>query len=499
MNKIQEFWYKLSIRTKLMMFFSVIIVCISLLNLYISSNAFKYMDIYAEELKKTSGIYNLENLIYVCRSSFENNLANPEDETLKTFTDSIPEVWSGWNAVLEYSSGNQDALFEISAIRYGFIAYIETTQSVLIYREQSEEQFVKYLLKSRRIGSYIDTYLKELIRIHLGEGSRIHAIQLKRVNTIRLVSFLGVGLIAILLLFFGTLFSESVSRPIRLLASRSSKMAEGELSVEKISIPYKDEIGVLTNSFNRMSRKIHEMVQILEDKVEIEKRLREDEVKIAEMNHSLHEAQFLSLQSQINPHFLFNTLNTISRTSMFEKAPETVKLIESLSNVFRYTLNKHSLIVSLAEEVRILEEYMYIQQSRYGERLKFITEFSFPLEDVKIPIFTLQPLVENAIQHGIEAMEEGGTITLKVVSEDGKIIITLKDTGKGIPGDILEEMMNTEKSPGSMESAGIGISNVKRRLNLAFENMEIFEIISKAGEGTTITIIIPENKTCIEY
>lgn len=125
--------------------------------------------------------------------------------------------------------------------------------------------------------------------------------------------------------------------------------------------------------------------------------MREDELKIAEMNRSLKEAQFLSLQSQISPHFLFNTLNTISRTSMFEKAPNTVKLIESLSNIFRYTLNRQNRIVTLSEEINILNEYMHIQQIRYGARLSFKVLCDLDLPSINIPIFTLQPLIGNAI------------------------------------------------------------------------------------------------------
>ncbi len=499
MNKVQKIWYRLSIRTKLMMFFSIIIICISFLDLYTLSNAFRYMDIYAEDLKKTSGVHDLENIILECSSAFENYLSTRDHDLLKRYNDSIPKIWAAWNEVWDTSSGNQEAVFQISAIRYGFIAYTETVRIVLDSMNSSDEDFVKSLLKSRRITGYIDTYLKELIKVRLGEGSRLHALHVERVIAIRMISFVGVGLITILMLFFGILFSESISRPIRILASKSSRMARGELAIEEITIPYEDETGVLIRSFNLMSRNIHEMVKSLEDKVAIEKMLREDEVKIAEMNQSLKEARFLSLQSQISPHFLFNTLNTISRTSMFEKASETVKLIESLSNVFRYTLNEQGKIVSLADEVRILEEYMHIQKSRYGERIRFITEFTFPLEDVKIPIFTLQPLVENAIKHGIEPIEDGGNITLKGELINGEIMLTLTDTGVGIPPGILNDLLRLGKAQAARETAGIGISNVRRRLNLAFDDRETFIIKSKQGEGTTIIITIPENTICIEY
>ena len=387
----------------------------------------------------------------------------------------------------------------MSALRYAFLAYTDVIISVLTARGTSEDEFVFQLLKARRIVGYMDNYLKSLVKIRLSEGSRLHSIQVEKVRTIRIISFLGVGAIVILLLFFAILFSESVTRPLRHLAFRSSRMAEGELASDEIPVPYRDEIGVLTRSFNLMNRNIHEMVKSLEDKVEIERRLREDEVQLAEMNRSLQEAQFLSLQSQISPHFLFNTLNIISRTSLFEKAPQTVELIECLSSVFRYILNEQNRIVSLAEEIEILEKYMHIQKSRYDGRVIFETDFSVPLSDISVPIFTLQPLVENAIKYGIEPREEGGRITLTVSSVEGRYVISLEDTGIGMSGEMLGKLMNRDGTPNTRDSAGIGIKNVRNRLALAFGGRETFEITSKPGEGTRIVITIPENEPCIEY
>ncbi|MCK5673777.1 MAG: histidine kinase, partial [Spirochaetales bacterium] len=219
--------------------------------------------------------------------------------------------------------------------------------------------------------------------------------------------------------------------------------------------------------------------------------LREDELKISEMNQSLKEAQFLSLQSQINPHFLFNTLNTISRTSMFEKAPETVKLIESLSNIFRYTLNKQSHIVSLADEIDILNEYMHIQNVRYGDRLKFNTYINTDISKIKLPFFTLQPLLENAIKYGIEPKEEGGVISLTITSKANTVIIVIQDNGQGIPEKILRQLLSENDILLTSDSTGIGIVNVRRRLNLAFNNKSNFIIDSSLNTGTMITIKLP--------
>jgi len=474
-----------------MLFFSLIIACISLLNLYTLFNAFNYLKIYEQDLIKNTVIHNLQTSIIENNSNFENYIMYSDENALNQFNDKVPEIWSNWKLVQETSNTNSDAYFQIYAIRYALLAYMESIDKTQKSMDKDENSFINNLLKTRRINGYIDNYLKELVHIRLEEGSQLYSLQIGKVIKIRMVSFIGIIFISILFMIFGTYFSESVTKPIRELADRSLKMAEGEFTGNLFNVPYRDEIGVLTTSFNKMRTNIHEMVQSLEDKVEIEKRLREDELKIADMNQSLKEAQFLSLQSQISPHFLFNTLNTIARTSMFEKAPNTVKLIESLSNIFRYTLNRQNRIVTLSEEIDILNEYMHIQKIRYGDRLTFRIDCDLDSSEIQIPIFTIQPLIENALKYGIEPREEGGEILFKAERIENKVRLTISDTGAGIPVEEIERIFFNDDRILSDQSTGIGITNVRRRLSLAFQEKESFDIRSIPGEGTTVIITIP--------
>ncbi len=491
MNTLKETWYKLSIKRKIMIFFSLIIICISFLNLYTLSNAFKYLKIYEQDLIKNTVIHSLQTSLIDNNAAFENFIMYSDKSKLELFNDQIPEIWSKWNTVKETSNTNQEASFQIYAIRYAFIAYTKSITKTLDSMYKSEDSFISNLLKTRRINSYIEGYLKDLVSVRLEEGSQLYSVQIKKVIKIRVISFLGIIFIGILFLFFGTFFSESVTKPIRELASRSLKMAEGDLAISEYTVPYKDELGILTNSFNKMNKNIHAMINSLQGKVEIERKLREDELKISEMNQSLKEAQFLSLQSQINPHFLFNTLNTISRTSMFEKAPETVSLIESLANIFRYTLNKQSSIVALSEELDILKEYTHIQKVRYGDRVNFIISLETDISNITLPVFTLQPLVENAIKYGIEPKEEGGTVSLSIRSENDRIVIRIKDDGNGMSKKKLSDILTESENIGTEQSAGIGIANVMRRLKIAFKGKALFSIKSNEEEGTSIMIILP--------
>ncbi len=151
MRTIKTIWYKFSIKRKLMIFFSLIIVCISFLNLYTLSNAFKYLKIYEQDLIKNTTIHNLQTSIIENNADFENYIMYSGDSALNSFNEKIPQIWSNWNSVKETSNTNQNASFQIYAIRYAFIAYLESVDKTLAFMEISEDIFIDHLLKSRRI------------------------------------------------------------------------------------------------------------------------------------------------------------------------------------------------------------------------------------------------------------------------------------------------------------------------------------------------------------
>lgn len=485
-SMLSKTWHKLAIKRKLMLFFSILILSVSFLFFYILNNAFGYLKIYEEDLIKTSLVYNLSGIIKTNKDKFENVIRSYSTDNIEIFEESIEPVWRSWNSVKNKANTSQEAFYQIEAIRFGMLAYIKSAKLSISSMNDNQDVFAEQLIRAGRIENYIVNYLDLLINIRLNESSRLHENQKEAVSRIQVISFIGIFLIALISLIFVNFFSVTLTKPIIELAANTRKIADGILNVKSVSAHSDDEIGVLTNSFNKMSHNIHEMVESLKDKAKMEKLLYEDEMKIVDMGKSLKEAQFLSLQSQINPHFLFNTLNTIARTSMFEQAPKTVRLIESLSHVFRYNLNNQEKAVTLKEELEILEEYMFIQKSRYGDRINFHIENEIDISHIKIPVFTLQPLVENAVKYGIEPKEEGGSISICIEKQEKGILIKIIDTGVGFDIDKLN------RNEGQKKSTGIGLSNVKKRLSLKFNGLEEFTINSVINKGTEITFFLPE-------
>ncbi len=206
------------------------------------------------------------------------------------------------------------------------------------------------------------------------------------------------------------------------------------------------------------------------------------ERKLAEQEKALMQARVDALISQINPHFLFNTLNTVSSLIRFD--PDTARtVLLKLANILRRRLKSQMHFVPLKQELEFTDDYLDIEVVRFGrDKLQIRKEIEAETWDVMVPSMILQPLLENAIRHGIGPKIEGGTITLRVTRSQAHLLIEVHDDGVGFP---------EQRRPGILES-GIGISNVHERLKVLYGEDFSMKIESQAGKGTVIRIEIPE-------
>lgn len=232
----------------------------------------------------------------------------------------------------------------------------------------------------------------------------------------------------------------------------------------------RDEIGRLQLQYNRMVKAINSLI---------------DRVKAA--TNQRREAEFKALESQINPHFLYNTLENIKWMAMRRNAPEIVKTVESLSNLYRFTLNRGREIVTLREEVDSVSEYISIQNLRFGNRIQ--TEVAIPSElcECTMTKMILQPLVENAIYHGIHARDgKRGTIRIDAEAPDGVVFVRISDNGVGMDRKTLSGIL-------TVESDGYGVKNVHQRLQLYYGREYGLYYESVPGEGTTVWVRFPRS------
>lgn len=210
----------------------------------------------------------------------------------------------------------------------------------------------------------------------------------------------------------------------------------------------------------------------------------------ADMERVMHQLELRALQSQVNPHFLFNTLNAACRLAMIEGASRTEELLHALSGLLRYTLRKIDQMVSLREELEHINNYLFIQKTRYGDHIQVEMHAEQEALNAMIPLMTLQPLVENAIVHGLELKEDGGTIFINARCQGEKVCIEVRDTGMGMEPGVASQVLEGNRS-GQGHTTGLGLTNVHQRLRHCFGEKYGLEIFSSPGEGTTVKVWIP--------
>ena len=219
------------------------------------------------------------------------------------------------------------------------------------------------------------------------------------------------------------------------------------------------------------------------------------EEKVKETERKLMQARLQFLQAQINPHFLFNTLNTIAAVCGEEGAKRTRDLIMQLSTFFRRITKRESDFVSLEDELEYIDAYLAIEQARFGDRLQVEKEIRLSQDGYRtsIPILALQPIVENAVKHGISKKPGGGKLILSAKEEDSKVIIEVKDTGVGMTEEVKQKLFQTRKTDYTSDSehTGIGFSNIRERLARCYGQRFKMSVESAPDQGTTVRIELP--------
>ena len=195
-----------------------------------------------------------------------------------------------------------------------------------------------------------------------------------------------------------------------------------------------------------------------------------------------------ALASQINPHFLYNTLDTIVWMAEFNESKRVVEVTKSLATYFRLALNNGNEQIQLKSEIEHVRQYLFIQQQRYGDQLNYRIEELASYDDYLVPKLILQPLVENAIYHGTQAVSRPGEIRLRVYEDDHHLVISVYDNGQGF-----DSIMKEEARDKLVRQGGIGLSNVDKRLKLQFGEAYHMEWESQPDQFTEIRLYLPLN------
>jgi len=286
--------------------------------------------------------------------------------------------------------------------------------------------------------------------------------------------FILAGLILVFASFTSIFLSTVIARPIKKLM-RNITLVEKGLFDNLPVIDSNDEIGELSRRFNRMSSELKQLVSRIQ-KEEKEKAM----------------AEIRALQSQINPHFLYNTLGSVKWIASMQKADKIVEMTEALISILRYTAKLESSMVTLREEIDNIRNYIIIQNVRYYNRIQLQIQVDDSLLGSRMPKLILQPIVENAIFHGFAELEDEGIITVRAHRYDEGIQIEISDNGAGIDPATAEWLNRELRSAENIQTSGIGLPNVQRRIQLHYGDRYGIGFHSAQGQGTTFVITLPD-------
>lgn len=267
--------------------------------------------------------------------------------------------------------------------------------------------------------------------------------------------------------------ASQTAKPIRELTEHMQEIELGKLGVEIDTQSDTEEIQCLTASFKEMVYKIEGLIEQVEDN---QKKLRKSELKV--------------LQSQINPHFLYNSLDTIIWLGERGECEKVVQMTAALARYFRLSLSKGKEVITIYEEVEHVKHYLQIQKIRYANKLTYTIEVSPDIFDEMIVKIVLQPLVENALYHGIKDLEEGGYIRVLGFREGNNIILEVYDNGKGMSHEQIKNILKAPRST-SITKGGVAIKNVHERIQVYFGQDYGLSYESEYGKWTKVRITIP--------
>jgi len=343
-----------------------------------------------------------------------------------------------------------------------------------IAREESYDIRMELLERNIRgetgLTELIETYMHEFIDDEVREMARLRKVISRQTVVVVACVAAGAVFLSIMLILSSVRISRSITEPISALSQKARKFGSGNFSPSHIETDI-IELETLNDGFDDMAGKINSLMD-----------------KQMEDERSLHKAELELLQAQINPHFLYNTLDSIAILAESERSEDVVNMVTNLSTFFRSSLNRGKDIISLRAECAQVRSYLEIQSVRYSDILEYEIHIPEMFMDVTVPKLILQPLVENALYHGIKNRRGMGKITITAEERGDDLLLRVQDNGAGMD----EEQVNALKS-GVYEDrhTGLGLVNVHKRIRLYCGEKYGLSFESEKAIGTTVSVLLP--------
>jgi two-component system sensor histidine kinase YesM len=441
-----------------------------------------------QEIKSSSYISDLKNLggkTVMMDPSF--NIMNREDKEIVTMGKHVINIVTGTPIGFLFINMDKDYLIESSQSEISYYFLYDTAGNCISESEgqdviYSDSDFIQGLFyKEDKLIKYNnESYLMAKDTIDEFDWIVVGITNLNKFNVtgkdLRFI-LLTTGSITAVLLLVSVIFSTNIiTKPLKILHDGAERIAEGDMSY-RFRFKTKDEIGTLGRIFNYMTQRNLELLKQVDDEA---KKKREYELAL--------------IQEQVKPHFLYNTLDIIIMLIEMNRSKEAARVTQKLASFYKNSLSGSEEIVTIERELQITRDYLDLQTMRYGDKFKYKFEVPLDLYNISIPKMTLQPLVENAIYHGLKYKEDWGTITISGELLNNKAVLKVSDDGIGIDADKLKLMqgfLSSNEIPEDEDRKHFGVYSVDHRLRLYFGEEYGLDVESEFEKGTTFIICIP--------
>lgn len=409
------------------------------------------------------------------------------------------KVEAFFDSMQEFPSKNDIYQKEYVVLQLAKSFIFFSNKTISARRANDLEEIELCYRNAKQCYNHLQIQIQELNNLRLQQNALSYEQNQQRISitrTLSVIFFIVFSALIFIILYFTI---TSITEPLVEISDVAHKIAKRDFDVPLFNRQTNDEIGNICQAFDRMIISIREYIDTIWEKARTEAELKEKEI---EMQALYVDAQLRALQNQINPHFLFNTLNTGAQLAMMENADKTCFFIEQVADFFRYNIQQQKKTATIDEELGLIDNFVYIMKVRFGNRLIFTKDIPNEKLNEEIPLMTLQPLVENCIKHGLK--NSTGVVNLKVSTEEKFIVISISDNGEGMSDETKEAVfqavdsgttrLSSEHIGNTSTHNGTGLISVFLRLKLHFHKDDLFDITSgDDGLGTKFIIRIPKN------
>ncbi len=411
-----------------------------------------------------------------------------EESELEDMLNEATRVVDSLDEKVEISSENADRLEDIRKYLNNLRTYTTRIRDNLKTGDKYEDNIEIWENDVQIVTGLVRETILQFIYYEIQDMQQVKNEMQNLYTRVFTYSFIAALVILVMVIYITYMISQSITSPVRELSRVTARVAGGDMSV-RANLETGAELGVLSRSLDEMIERINNLLSQV--------RTEQENLRVAELE---------LLQAQINPHFLYNTLDTIIWLAEAGDQSKVVSMVGSLSDFFRASLGQGRDIVTIGDEIRHVSSYLEIQQVRYQDILTYSIDVPEEIYISKIPKITLQPLVENALYHGIKNRRGGGCITITGKVESKCVYLYIEDNGIGMTEERLEQINrkinagekteNEADAGGNREEAEIfGLYNVNERIRLKFGSRYGIHIDSEFNKGTVVTVLLPADET----